>query len=799
MDRVRQLLHACEHGDGHSVQALLDEGVGVDSTDDDETTPLQIAAANGHDHIVRLLLMKGAALDQPNNFGWTPLMHACRNGHNEVVVTLLQRQADISVKTRYGISAVTLAARGGHIQVVRKLVEAGIDLNNSGNGSMCEFTPLLVAVEHGHDAVLRFLLDRGCDVNNKTASTGLTPLMLAAVNGHLKTAQILIESGADANLTSINNRTALDMATAMGKSEVASYLDRKTTNKTFKESDEKKPDIIDATKKGDLRKVRSILDLDPSQLDACSPHDGATSVMFAAMTGQLEIAQLLVERGCDINKQDTISGWTALMQATYHGKKSIAMFLLDKGADVRIQANNGCTAFDMASLIDDVDTELVRKLASKTIAVPGSPEKGGKKVTAKQNGVASSLTDISMEEPPKSGLKGWLNRLSNRFRNIKIGRTLNLSNRVVSMSSEKSTSVQDLTLKSTNSPKVPVKKMNNFMEHSQSSPSIPSVNNYGNTYTGMALENKQSATVYTLDINPPSSNMSNDTLKPVIPPFLPPPSFALDTAGSTRKPVSARGPGSSSSVTSLLGGRSHTHMSASPMIHARSSSRLTNGTTSSSADYHNGLFSSESSSTPNRPTPIFVQPYTPTRQNLMPRKPPISAVFTSNTTSPNSSTSGSSSVTPIRSHGRSTSSKESTTSTLTPSPSPTPGKYPDDHHPLLGSLEEHDSQAELSGILSKLSLEKYQPIFEEQEVDMEAFLTLTDQDLKELGISNTQSRSQILTAINKLSTGKGKERQQLIDTMTSFQSTLKAKVASEPSNLNGMMWLQSHTRRLDYS
>lgn len=51
-------------------------------------------------------------------------------------------------------------------------------------------------------------------------------------------------------------------------------------------------------------------------------------------------------------------------------------------------------------------------------------------------------------------LQGWLNRLSNRFRNIKIGRTLNLSNRVVAMPSENSTSVQDLTLKSGNSPKV---------------------------------------------------------------------------------------------------------------------------------------------------------------------------------------------------------------------------------------------------------------------------------------------------------------------------------------------------------
>lgn len=794
MDRVRQLLHACEHGDGLSVQAFLDEGVGVDSTDDEETTPLQIAAANGHDHIVRLLLMKGAALDQPNNFGWTPLMHACRNGHTDVVITLLQRQADISVKTRYGILAVTLAARGGHMQVVRKLVEAGIDLNNSGNGCMCEFTPLLVSAEHGHDAVLHFFLDRGCDVNYKTASTGLTPLMLAAVNGHLKTAQILVDNGADANLTSMNNRTALDMATVMGKSEVASYLDRKTTNKTFKESDDKKPDIVDATKKGDVKRIRAILDLDPSQIDACSPQDGATSLMFAAMTGQLEIAQLLVERGCDINKQDTISGWTALMQATYHAKKSVAMYLLDRGADVRIQAKNGCTAFDMASLIDDVDTELVRKLASKAISVSGSPEKG-KKVTPKQNGVTSSVTDISMEEQPKTGLKGWLNRLSNRFRNIKIGRTLNLSNRVVAMPSEKSTSVQDLTLKSGNSPKVPTRKMNNFMEQGQPT---TSVGNYGTTLTGIAFENKQNSSMYTLNINPPSSTLSNDTLKPVIPPFLPQPSFALDTVSSSRKPVSARGPGSSSSVASLLGGRSRTNLGTSPMIHARSSSRLTNGTTSHSADFHNGMFSTEPSSTPNRTTPIFVAPYIPTRQS-MPRKPPISAVFTSNTTSPNSSTSGSSSVTPIRSHGRSTSSKESTTSTLTPSPSPTPGKYPDDHHHLLGSLEEHDTQDELSGILKKLSLEKYQPIFEEQEVDMEAFLTLTDQDLKELGISNMQSRSQILTAINKLSTGKGKERQQLIDTMTSFQTTLKAKVASEPGNLNGMMWLQTHSRRLDYS
>ena len=34
-------------------------------------------------------------------------------------------------------------------------------------------------------------------------------------------------------------------------------------------------------------------------------------------------------------------------------KKQVAVFLLNVGADVSVQAKNGCTAFDMASLIGE--------------------------------------------------------------------------------------------------------------------------------------------------------------------------------------------------------------------------------------------------------------------------------------------------------------------------------------------------------------------------------------------------------------------------------------------------------------
>ena len=84
----------------------------------------------------------------------------------------------------------------------------------------------------------------------------------------------------------------------------------------------------------------------------------------------------------------------------------------------------------------------------------------------------------------------------------------------------------------------------------------------------------------------------------------------------------------------------------------------------------------------------------------------------------------------------------------------------DDHDNLSKDLidvgtKEDDSvdighQDDLAKLLSQLSLERYQPIFEEQEVDIEAFMTLNNEDLKELGIDASAARDQILSAINRL-------------------------------------------------
>lgn len=57
---------------------------------------------------------------------------------------------------------------------------------------------------------------------------------------------------------------------------------------------------------------------------------------------------------------------------------------------------------------------------------------------------------------------------------------------------------------------------------------------------------------------------------------------------------------------------------------------------------------------------------------------------------------------------------------------------------------------QLSEVLQKLALNQYLDVFLEQEVDLDAFLELSDADLQDLGITTAAARSKILRAIASL-------------------------------------------------
>ena len=109
--------------------------------------------------------------------------------------------------------------------------------------------------------------------------------------------------------------------------------------------------------------------------------------------------------------------------------------------------------------------------------------------------------------------------------------------------------------------------------------------------------------------------------------------------------------------------------------------------------------------------------------------------------------SGGSSLKTVTSSKSSKSSKSSrSTATLTPQI----GEAQIDTSSSASHLTLSLGSGQLSEVLQKLSLNQHLDLFIEQEVDLDAFLELSDEDLKDLGISTSSAREKILKAIDSL-------------------------------------------------
>ncbi|XP_042553643.1 ankyrin repeat and SAM domain-containing protein 6 [Dipodomys spectabilis] len=846
------LLRACDQGDTDTARRLLEPGaaepaergaepeagaepagpeaagpgtaaagapVPVDCSDEAGNTALQLAAAGGHEPLVRVLLRRGASVNGRNHYGWSALMQAARCGHANVAHLLLDHGADVNAQNRLGASVLTVAARGGHLGVVKLLLEAGAIVDHhspsgeqpgmgGSRDELLDITALMAATQHGHEAVARLLMEWGADPNHTARTVGWSPLMLAALSGRLGMAQQLVEKGANPDHLSVLEKTAFEIALDCKHRDLADFLDPVTTVRPKTDEEKRRPDIFHALKMGNFQLVKEIADEDPNHVNLVNG-DGATPLMLAAVTGQLLLVQLLVERHADIDKQDSVHGWTALMQATYHGNKEIVKYLLNQGADVTLRAKNGYTAFDLVMLLNDPDTELVRLLASVCMQVTKDKGRPTQPPLLPHSKVRQPWS-IPVLPDDKGGLKSWWNRMSNRFRKLKLMQTLPRglsSNQPLPFSDEPEPALdstmraasQDRTGRPWPPDAAPVAK--------DSGPGNP-------------RGEKEDALLTTMLRNgAPFPRLPSDKLKAVIPPFLPPSSFELWSSdrsrtchngkadppktmlpqrGSRTHPVGSGGteagmarpvkfPSLSRNPASPTSSGNFNH---SP--HSSGGSSGAGGVSRHSGDLHNrsggSVDSVLSQIAAQRKKAAGLSEQKPSQRSspIGPAPAPSSAELPASPAA-GSAPSKKLDTSQRPSSGTSTTSK-STSPTLTPSPSPK-GHAAESSVSSSSSHRQSKSSGgsssgtitdedELTGILKKLSLEKYQPIFEEQEVDMEAFLTLTDGDLQELGIKTDGSRQQILAAISELNAGKGRERQILQETIHNFHSSFESSASN---------------------
>lgn len=159
------------------------------------------AAYYGNTDILNALINNGLDVNTRDSFGRAALMIAAFYGHLDMAKLLLSKGADVNAQQKKGLSALMLAMN--YPEIVKLLIQNGADINAKDKN---DNTVLLYAVKY--PAVVKLLLDGGADVNTKYAEKAL---MWAVRFGDPETVKLFINKGVDVN-AKVNNWTILKWA-----------------------------------------------------------------------------------------------------------------------------------------------------------------------------------------------------------------------------------------------------------------------------------------------------------------------------------------------------------------------------------------------------------------------------------------------------------------------------------------------------------------------------------------------------------------------------------------------------------
>ncbi|VDN93033.1 unnamed protein product [Brugia pahangi] len=353
---IEQFLIACETWNLDEVRQAVESGFLVDTFDDDHVTGLQMAAATGNIGIVQYLLDHGADIEKSNQVGMTALHHAAKNGHANIVRILVQRGANYQKLTYLGASAMTLAAASGHTDLIKLLLDLNVSVNPT-HTALCP-TPIIAAAFRRHTHLCALLSQKGAYLDgNIPRLSNLSALSTAITCGATTIVGALLELGANPSFRSLNGMTSTELAQHLQQNEVLTVINSTFRNILKKEEEQIEVDLRQLIYRNDENAIRMILD---RHLSYVPFPENTTPLMYAVLLADINIVKIIQESNItDINAAENVSGLTALMFAAIIGNYEVMEYLINFGADISLISFDGFTAIDYAFAIGNINADLL--------------------------------------------------------------------------------------------------------------------------------------------------------------------------------------------------------------------------------------------------------------------------------------------------------------------------------------------------------------------------------------------------------------------------------------------------------
>ena len=184
-----EIIKACHQGDKATIEKLLNEGISVETSNDQGLRLIHKACLPNQQEIVALLLERGADIEYIAPGGYSPLVLACQEGLVELVEFLLNNGAEVEGRNMFNIDWMP----GGKSEEAQHVMRLFLSDARAQDRTP---QPIYMACQQGNTEVVEVLVAHGANFE-APATLGYRPLHLSCYDGHTDLVRYLLSVGAD--------------------------------------------------------------------------------------------------------------------------------------------------------------------------------------------------------------------------------------------------------------------------------------------------------------------------------------------------------------------------------------------------------------------------------------------------------------------------------------------------------------------------------------------------------------------------------------------------------------------------